>query len=34
MSQKTIRATLEQSLLHGAAMSAALCTDVLMDAAC
>lgn len=33
MSQKTIRAALEQSLLHGAAMSAALCKEVLMDAA-
>ena len=33
MSKKTIRAALEQSLLHNAAMSAALCDDVLMDAA-
>ena len=33
MSKKTIRAALEQSLLHGAAMSAALCEEVLMDAA-
>ena len=32
MSKKTIRATLEQGLLHGAAMSAALCEDVLIDA--
>lgn len=33
MSKKILRAALEQALLHGAAMSAALCTDVLMDAA-
>ena len=33
MSKKTLRAALEQALLHGAAMSAALCTDVLMNAA-
>lgn len=33
MSKKTIRAALEQGLLHGAAMSTALCDDVLMDAA-
>lgn len=33
MSKKTIRAALEQSLLHDAAMSAALCEEVLMDAA-
>ena len=33
MSKKTICAALEQSLLHNAAMSAALCDDVLMDAA-
>jgi hypothetical protein len=33
MSKKTLRAALEQALLHGAAMSAALYTDVLMDAA-
>lgn len=33
MSKKSLRAALEQALLHGAAMSAALCTDVLMDAA-
>lgn len=32
MSKKTIRATLEQGLLHGAAMSAELCKDVLLDA--
>lgn len=32
MSKKTIRAALEQSLLHGAAMSAALYDDVLLDA--
>lgn len=32
MSKKTIRAALEQSLLNDAAMSAALCDDVLMDA--
>jgi creatinine amidohydrolase/Fe(II)-dependent formamide hydrolase-like protein len=33
MSKKTIRAALEQSLLHNAAMSAALCEEVLVDAA-
>ena len=33
MSKKTIRAALEQSLLHGAAMSATLCDEVLLDAA-
>ena len=33
MSKKTIRAALEQCLLHDAAMSAALCDDILMDAA-
>ena len=33
MSKKTLRAALDQALLHGAAMSAALCTEVLMDAA-
>lgn len=33
MSKKTLRAALEQALLHGAAMSASLCTEVLMDAA-
>ena len=33
MSKKTIRAALEQSLLHDAAMSAALCEEVLLDAA-
>lgn len=33
MSQKTLRAALEQGLLHDAAMSAALCEEVLMDAA-
>lgn len=33
MSKKTLRAALEQALLHGAAMSVALCTDVLMNAA-
>ena len=33
MSKKTLLAALDQALLHGAAMSAALCTDVLMDAA-
>lgn len=31
MSKKTIRATLEQGLLHGAAMSAELCEEVLID---
>ena len=33
MSKKTIRAALEQSLLHDAAMSAALCDAALLDAA-
>jgi len=33
MSKKTIRAALEQSLLHDAALSAGLCEDVLLDAA-
>ena len=33
MSKKTLRAALEQALLHGAAMNDALCTDVLIDAA-
>lgn len=33
MSKKTLRAALDQALLHRAAMSAALCTEVLMDAA-
>ena len=33
MSKKTIRAALELSLPHDAAMSAALCEEVLMDAA-
>jgi hypothetical protein len=32
MSKKTIRATLDQGLLHDAPMSAELCKDVLMDA--
>jgi len=30
MSQKTIRATLDQGLLHDAAMSAALCEEILI----
>lgn len=30
-SKKTIRATLEQGLLHGAAMSTELCEEVLID---
>jgi len=33
MSKKTIRAALEQALLHGAALSAALCEEVLLGAA-
>lgn len=33
MSKKTLRVALEQALLHGTAMSDALCTDVLVDAA-
>lgn len=32
-SKKTIRAALDQGLLHGAAMSAELCQEVLMDVA-
>ena len=33
VSKKTLRATLEQGLLGGGAMSAALCEEVLMDVA-